>query len=84
MYKKVPPPVRYDLADYMKGVSNGSPVNGTEEKSTYELRPMSQEDMSSHAREDVEEWMKKYGQNTTRLGSQMTDAEFKKHYGHTW
>jgi hypothetical protein len=83
MYKSVPLPVKYKMNNYLNGLTSG-PLNGSEENSSYELRPLSQEDMASYARPDVEEWYAKYGQNTTRLGKEMTDAEFKRFYGHTW
>lgn len=83
MYKNVPPPVKYNFAKYMDTVSD-SPLNGCEDDSTYELKPLTPEDTARYAAKDVEEWRAKYGTNTTKLGPQMTDAELKRHYGHTW
>lgn len=69
MYENVPPPVKYDLANYMN-LSN-----------SYELRPITWDDQASYARDDVDDWYKNYGRNITQLGKPMTDEEFKKHYG---
>jgi len=82
MYKDVPPPVKYDFAKYMDSITAG-PVNGTED-GTHELRPVTWDDTASYAAEDVLDWYKKNGKNSTKLGPQMTDSELKKHYGHTW
>jgi hypothetical protein len=83
MYKNIPPPAKYNFANYTDGLTT-SPLNGCEGESSYTLRPISDEDMASYARDDVEEWYRKYGTNTTKLGPEMTDAEFKRFYGHTW
>lgn len=83
MYKNVPPPVKYNMKNYLDSITS-SPVNGTEDGSTSELKPLTMDDMASYARSDVEEWYAKYGTNTTKLGPPMTDQEFKQHYGHTW
>lgn len=83
LYQNVPPPVKYNMANYLDSITSG-PFNGSEENSTYELKPIQWEDMASYARSDVEDWYAKYGKDTTRLGPEMTDAEFKRFYGHTW
>lgn len=80
MYKDIPRPVEYDLVDYMDTISNGSPLNGSED-GTWQLTPLSRDDTATTAAEDVLNWQKKYGKNTTKLGPQMTDDEFKRHYG---
>jgi hypothetical protein len=72
MYETVPPPVKYDMQKYPYGDGGA------------ELKPLTWDDMASHSRKDVEEWLMKYGTNTTKLGPPMTDAELKKFYGQTW
>lgn len=72
-----PPPVEYELASYDV---TSSPIANTE-KSGYELRPLTWDDQARHARQDVEDWMKKHAKNTTQLGPQMSDEEFSAHYG---
>jgi hypothetical protein len=78
MYKDVPPPVQYNFQKYL----DGSDVLGTE--GNWQLKSLSQEDMSTTSAEDALDWQQKYGTNTTKLGSEMTDAEFNKFHGHTW
>lgn len=77
LYKGVEPPVKYNFAPYLT-----SPVNDI--NGNYQLKTIEKEDTGSSAAKDVEEWLNKYGQNTTKLGDPMTDEELKKHYGHTW
>jgi hypothetical protein len=83
MYQDIPPPVKYDFAKYIDSITSG-PVNGTEENSSSELRTITMDDMARYAAVDVEDWFKKHGKNLNKLGPQMTDAELKTHYGHTW
>lgn len=83
MYRRTPPPVRYDLADYQSQITS-SPVNNTEGGSTYELRPITWEDTASYAAQDVADWYAKYGVNSTKLGKEMSDEKFKKFCGQTW
>jgi hypothetical protein len=80
MYKDIPRPVKYDFANYMDIISNGSPLNGTED-GTWQLTPISKEETGSYAAQDVLDWFAKHGKNTTKLGPPMTDAEFKAFYG---
>lgn len=81
MYNDIPRPVQYDFLDYMNAISpNGTPLNGSEDGS-WELTPLSKEDMSTVAEKDVLDWQKKYGINTTKLGKPMTDDELKRFYG---
>lgn len=82
MYKDIEPPVKYEFAKYIDSITNGS-VNGTED-GTYELRPLTVDDMARYSAEDTVEYYKKHGKNSTKLGNQMTDDELKKHYGQTW
>lgn len=77
LYKGVEPPVKYNFAPYLT-----SPVNDI--SGNYQLKAIEKKDTASYAVKDVEEWLNKYGQNTTKLGDPMTDEELKKHYGHTW
>lgn len=72
-----PPPLKYDLAPY--DITSG-PLANTE-KSGWELRPVTPEDTAGYAADDVVDYYRKYGRNTTRLGPQMTDEELRKHYG---
>ncbi len=80
-YHDVPPPVRYDMKPLVTGQ-----INGTEEGSTYELRPLSHEDTASYAADDVVAHYSTMhnGKNPRRLGEPLSDAEFKKFLGHTW
>jgi hypothetical protein len=82
MYENVPPPVKYDMGNYMDMTT--SPLNGSEEGSTWALRPLTRDDTASHAADDVLDWQKKHGRNTTKLGDPMSDAEFAKFHGMTW
>lgn len=70
----------YNFVDYTSsyGVING-PENGS-----YELKPLSDNDMARTDREDVEKWYLQHGKNTTRLGPEMTDRQFKDFMGQTW
>lgn len=84
-YHNVPPPVNYNLASYTQAITT-SPLNNVEGKSTYELRPITHEDMGSASAEDV---VNNYrlmhgGKNPCRLGDPMSDEEFKRFYGQTW
>ena len=72
MYKDIPPPVKYNFAPYIDNVGG------------YELKPLSHEDTASYAADDVVNWYKTYGKNTTKLGPPMSDEELKRHYGQTW
>ncbi len=78
----VPPPVKYDMGNYMDMTT--SPLNGSEEGSTYELRPITDDDMKTHAADDVVNWYKKHGMDSRKLGPEMTDDEFRRFYGQTW
>lgn len=69
-----PPPSSYNFLDYAKQLTN-SPINGIE-GGTYELTPLSQEDMSRYADEDVVTNI-----NTTQLGEPLDDEAFKKYHG---
>ena len=77
-YKDIPPPVNYKFADYTSDI-----VNGTENGS-YVLKPLSDYDMASTTHEDAAKWYLQYGKNTTRLGPEMTDRQFKDFMGQTW
>ena len=74
MYKDVPPPVHYQLADY--GIS----------PSSYHLKPLTDEDMARYGAEDVANHYSDLhqGKNPTRIGDPMSDSDFKKFFGHTW
>jgi hypothetical protein len=80
-YKDVQPPVKYNMPNYLD--LDSDKMNGSED-GTWALKPLSQEDMSTTSSEDVLDWQAKYGTNTTKLGKEMTDDEFKKFHGHTW
>lgn len=81
MYKDIPRPVQYDFADYMSAISpSGSPLNGSED-GTWALTPLSMDDMATTAAQDVVDWQKEFGTNTTKLGSPMTDDELRRFYG---
>ena len=54
-------------------------INGTEENN-WSLTPLTTNDMKRYATEDVEDWYKKHGKNTTKLGGEMTDDEFQQHH----
>lgn len=43
-----------------------------------ELKPLSDDDMKTTAREDAIAWYLKHGKNTTKLGSLLSDEEFQK------
>lgn len=49
--------------------------------SGYELKPLTPEDMSQASEDDVNAWRAKHGKNTTKLGDNMTDAEFQRFHG---
>lgn len=70
----------YELGDYVSQVTSNK-VNDASEDSTWQLKPLNDDDMKRYAAEDVEEWMQKYGSNTTKLGAPMSDDELKKHMG---
>jgi hypothetical protein len=85
MYQDVPPPVKYDLADY-GGNLTGSPINGTEGGASHELRPLSHEDMCRYGADDVADHYTRMhaGRNPSGLGKPLTDEEFKKFLGQSW
>lgn len=67
----VPPPVQYDIPTY-----------DVDPQDKMELRPLDY--VARPATEaEVADNLRKKG-NTTRLGPQMTDADIKKFFGHTW
>lgn len=80
-----PPPIQYSFVDYVDQVTS-SPINGTEEGSTYELKPIQDEDMARYAADDVVQHytMMHQGKSPSRLGNAMSDEQLKKHMGHTW
>lgn len=50
---RVPPPVKYNLVDYMSLASSSKRVSGVHEKeSCYELQPLDLEDMARYAAPD--------------------------------
>lgn len=64
-----PPATGYELKTHEYGAGG------------HELKPLTPGDMATYAAEDVEDWLVKYGKNTTKLGPEMTDDEFRKHHG---
>lgn len=85
LYKDVPPPVKYDMADYGDAISSGGTFGNTE-TGGHELRPIAAEDMARYAHDDVVDFYTRHhgDKSPTRLGGQMTDGQFKKFMGHTW
>jgi hypothetical protein len=84
LYKDgTPPPVKYEFGNYLDLISNNPRMNGTEEDSTYELKPLDLDDMKRYAADDVVDAYAKIhnGKNPNRLGDPMTDSEFKKFTG---
>jgi hypothetical protein len=80
--ERTPPPVPYKFADYRDQISSSNSFN--DESGDYSLRPLDVDDMARYATKDVEDHLntlKKTGWNPTKLGSQMSDEEFQKHYG---
>lgn len=80
MYKDVPRPVKYDFANYMDAITSSSPLNNCED-GTWELSPISQEDTARYGADDVENWMKNYQKNTTKLGDPMSDEDLRRFMG---
>jgi len=73
---EVPPPVQYNLP-----TMDFSRVGGSE------LLPLSDEDLATTAAEDMQkhmDTMKQVGYNPTKLGTEMSDEEFKKFHGINW
>lgn len=71
----VPAPPQYDMPTLLK------PSDG------YDLKTIQWEEMGRYAEKDVVaelERLREIGYNSTRLGSEMTDLEFKKFLGQTW
>lgn len=92
---RVPPPAKYNLADYMSQISSHPDrICGVHEKGySHELRPLAQDDMYRYAAPDYEDvgqelvdydWAPDYESNKTRLGAPLNDEEFKKYTGINW
>ena len=77
----VEPPVSYDMDD-LHCVDR---ISGQENRS-YELKPLTADDMSQASAEEVaDNYIKLHkGKNPCALGKPMTDEELNKFYGQTW
>lgn len=73
--------VQYDLEDYTKQLTS-SPVNGTED-GTWALTPLTQDDMSRYAADDVVDAYTKMhqGKNPLGLGDPLDDEGMKQYTG---
>jgi hypothetical protein len=92
---RVPPPAKYNLADYMSQItSTPDAICGVHEKGySHELRPLSQQDQMRYAAPDYGDqpeelkdwgWTPDYEGNTTKLGAPLDDEGFKRYTGITW
>lgn len=70
----VPAPVPYELRNITDDVDTSS----------YELKPLTPEDMASSERQSPEEYAQLHKGKKMGLGKPMTDEELNKFYGHTW
>ena len=77
---QVEPPTPYHFMDYLQSVSNGNNFSGVENGGSYDLKPLTDEDMAQAAEEDVMDFMKQRG-NTTRLGDPLDDEGMRKYTG---
>lgn len=85
LVENFPPPVKYNLQNYMNQISSNPGQD-------YQLRPFSMEDMATTAKPEYDMpqeikqwgWTPQYENNPTKLGKPLTDEEFKKHMGITW
>ena len=71
-----PEPDQYKLANYMDLISNSG-----EEYGGSELKPLTIDDMSQVSEKDRNDWLLKYGKNTTKLGDPLDDEGMKKYTG---
>ena len=79
-----PAPAKYNFLDYAKQVTSNH-ISNTEEGGGVDLfKPITDDDLKTTSSEDMNQWMRKHGTNTTRMGDPLDDEGLKKYTGQTW